>query len=178
MDYNKKMEGGAFNKTEFFEDPSDYESNFMRFAQASDVLIAGHFYGENAPFLFTKEDAKHPAFKINMVGDISCDIDGPIASTLRASTIADPFYGYNSKTEKEVAFDEANAITVMAVDNLPCELPKDASDGFGRMFFNQVIPAFFNNDKDGILERAKITTSKGTLTERFSYLQDYIKGRD
>ena len=66
----------------------------------------------------------------------------------------------------------------MAVDNLPCELPKDASEGFGRMFFNQVMPAFFNNDKDGILERAKITTSKGTLTERFSYLQDYIKGRD
>ncbi|MDG2052826.1 MAG: NAD(P)-dependent oxidoreductase [Flavobacteriaceae bacterium] len=178
MDYNKKMDGEAFNKTEFFEDPIGFESNFMRFSQASDVLIAGHFYGENAPFLFTKEDAKHPAFKINMVGDISCDIDGPIASTLRASTIADPFYGYNSKTEKEVAFDESNAITVMAVDNLPCELPKDASDGFGRMFFNQVIPAFFNNDKDGILERAKITTSKGTLTERFSYLQDYIEGRD
>ena len=178
MDYNKKMEGGAFNKTEFFEDPSDYESNFMRFAQVSDVLIAGHFYGENAPFLFTKEDAKHPAFKINMVGDISCDIGGPIASTLRASTIANPFYGYKPKTEKEVAFDEADAIMVMAVDNLPCELPKDASDGFGKMFFNQVMPAFFNNDKDGILERAKITTSKGTLTERFSYLQDYIEGRD
>jgi alanine dehydrogenase len=178
MDYNKKMYGGAFNKTEFFEDPSDYESNFMRFAQVSDVLIAGHFYGENAPFLFTKEDAKHPAFKINMVGDISCDIGGPIASTLRASTIANPFYGYKPKTEKEVAFDEADAIMVMAVDNLPCELPKDASDGFGKMFFNQVMPAFFNNDKDGILERAKITTSKGTLTERFSYLQDYIEGRD
>ena len=66
----------------------------------------------------------------------------------------------------------------MAVDNLPCELPKDASEGFGRMFFNQVMPAFFNNDKDGILERAKITTPEGTLTERFSYLKGYIEGQD
>jgi NAD/NADP transhydrogenase alpha subunit len=178
MDYNKKMDGGAFNKTEFFKDPIGYESNFMRFAKVSDVLIAGHFYGENAPYLFTRDDAKHPEFHISVIGDISCDIDGPVASTLRASTIADPIYGYQAASEKEVPFKTKNSITVMAVDNLPCELPKDASEGFGRMFFNQVMPAFFNNDKDGILERAKITTSKGTLTERFSYLQDYIKGRD
>ena len=178
MDYNKKMDGGAFNKTEFFKDPTGYESNFMRFAKVSDVLIAGHFYGENAPYLFTRDDAKQPEFRISVIGDISCDIDGPVASTLRASTIADPIYGYQAASEKEVPFKTKNSITVMAVDNLPCELPKDASDGFGRMFFNQVMPAFFNNDKDGILERAKITTSKGTLTERFSYLQDYIKGRD
>jgi len=178
MDYNKKMDGGAFNKTEFFKDPIGYESNFMRFAKVSDVLIAGHFYGENAPYLFTRDDAKQPEFRISVIGDISCDIDGPVASTLRASTIADPLYGYQAASEKEVPFKTKNSITVMAVDNLPCELPKDASDGFGRMFFNQVMPAFFNNDKDGILERAKITTSKGTLTERFSYLQDYIKGRD
>ncbi|MFT5249700.1 MAG: alanine dehydrogenase [bacterium] len=176
--YNKRIDGAKFNKKEFYNDPSSYQSNFMRFAKVSNMFLAGHFYGENAPFLFTREDAKHPEFNINMVGDISCDIDGPVASTLRASTIADPFYGYNPKTEKEVAFDEANAISVMAVDNLPCELPKDASEGFGKMFFNQVIPAFLNNDKDGILGRAKITTPEGTLTERFSYLQGYIEGRD
>ena len=178
MDYNKKMDGGAFNKTEFFKDPIGYESNFMRFAKVSDVLIAGHFYGENAPYLFTRDDAKQPEFRISVIGDISCDIDGPVASTLRASTIADPLYGYQAASEKEVPFKTKNSITVMAVDNLPCELPKDASDGFGRMFFNQVMPAFFNNDKDGILERAKITTSKGTLTERFSYLKGYIEGQD
>ena len=178
MDYNKKMDGGAFNKTEFFKDPIGYESNFMRFAKVSDVLIAGHFYGENAPYLFTRDDAKQPEFRISVIGDISCDIDGPVASTLRASTIADPIYGYQAASEKEVPFKTKNSITVMAVDNLPCELPKDASEGFGRMFFNQVIPAFFNNDKDGILERAKITTSRGTLTERFSYLKGYIEGQD
>ncbi len=176
--YNKRIDGEKFNKKEFFNDPTGYESDFMRFSKVSDMFIAGHFYGENAPFLITKEDAKNPEFNINIIGDISCDIDGPIASTLRASTIADPFYGYHAKSEKEVEFGNANSITVMAVDNLPCELPKDASEGFGRMFFNQVIPAFFNNDKDGILKRAKITSSKGTLTERFSYLQDYVDGHN
>lgn len=176
--YNKKKDGEKFSKKEFYKDPSGYEGNFMRFAKVSDVFIAGHFYGENAPYLFTREEAKHPDFNINLVGDISCDIDGPVACTLKASTIADPFYGYDPKTEKEVAFNDSNAITVMSIDNLPCELPKDASEGFGRMFFNQVIPAFFNNDIDGILERAKVTTSKGTLTERFSYLQDYVDDCD
>lgn len=178
MDYNQRIDGEKFNKKEFFNNPVGYKSNFMRFAKVSDIYIAGHFYGENAPYLITKEDTKHPDFKINIIGDISCDIGGPIASTLRASTIAEPFYGYDPLSEKEVPFKTKDSITVMSVDNLPCELPKDASEGFGRMFYNQVMPAFFNNDKDGILKRAKITTSEGKLTERFSYLQDYVDGCD
>ncbi|PHR11130.1 MAG: alanine dehydrogenase [Aequorivita sp.] len=177
-EYNKRKDGGAFDKEEFYNDPSDYESDFMKYAKVSDMFISGHFYGNGAPYLFTREDAKHPDFKINVVADISCDVDGPIASTLRASTIADPFYGYNPQTETETAFDAPGAITVMAVDNLPCELPKDASEGFGDMFLEHVIPAFFNGDRDGILERAKITTADGKLTSRFAYLKDYVEIAD
>jgi hypothetical protein len=70
---------------------------------------------------------------------------------------------------------EKGAITVMAVDNLPCELPKDASEGFGDMFMEHVIPAFFNDDKDGILERARMT-HREKLTDRFKYLEDYVNG--
>lgn len=176
LDYNKRKDGQPGDKKEFYKDPSGYESNFMRFAKVSDMLITGHFYGDGAPFLFTREDAKQPDFKINLIADISCDIDGPIASTIRASTIAEPFYGYDPKTEREVAFDTPGAITVMAVDNLPCELPKDASEGFGDMFMKHVIPAFFNSDKDGILQRAKITEG-GRLTPRFGYLQNYVDGK-
>lgn len=175
MDYNKRIDGKPGDKRAFFKDPSGYESNFMRFAKVSDMLITGHFYGDGAPFLFTRNDAKHPDFKINLVADISCDIDGPIACTIRPSTIAEPFYGYDTTTEKEVAFDVPGAITVMAVDNLPCELPKDASEGFGEMFMKHVIPAFFNDDKDGILERALITKN-GKLTQRFAYLQGFVDG--
>ncbi len=174
-EYNKRKDGGEFNKEEFYNDPSNYESDFMKYAKVSDMFITGHFYGNGAPYLFTKEDAKSPDFKINLVADISCDVDGPVACTLRASTIANPFYGYDPKTESETAFDAPGAIAVMAVDNLPCELPKDASEGFGDMFLENVIPAFFNGDKDGILHRAQITTKQGKLTPRFAYLQDYVE---
>lgn len=177
-DYNKRIDGEKFNKKEFFEDPTGYESDFFRFARVSNMFIAGHFFGENAPFLFTREDARHPDFNINLVADISCDIDGPVASTLRATTIADPFYGYNPINETEVLYKTPNTITVMSIDNLPCELPKDASEGFGTMFFNQVMPAFFNKDKNGILKRARITTHKGKLTNKFSYLQAYVDGEE
>lgn len=176
MDYNKRSDGKPGDKRKFFKDPSGYESNFMSFAKVCDMLITGHFYGDGAPFLFTRNDAKHPDFKINLVADISCDIDGPIASTIKSSTIAEPFYGYDPQSESEVAFDTPGAITVMAVDNLPCELPKDASEGFGDMFMEYVIPAFFNGDKDGILQRAKITEG-GELTPRFAYLQNYVNGK-
>lgn len=178
MEYAKRKDGKVGDKWEFYKDPTGYESNFMPYAKETDYFIAGHFYGNNAPYLFTREDAKHPDFRINLVADISCDIDGPVASTIRPSTIADPFYGYNPQTEQEVAFDAKDAITVMAVDNLPCELPKDASEGFGETFVEHVIPAFFNNDQEGILKHARVTTEDGKLTERFSYLQDYVDGED
>ena len=90
--------------------------------------------------------------------------------------IADPFYGYDAQSELEVDYNTTKAITVMAVDNLPCELPDNASRGFGKMFLDHVIPAFFNDDKDGVLERAKICEN-GKLTDRFSYLQDYVDGK-
>lgn len=177
-EYNKRTDGKPMDKYAFYKDPSGHESDFMRYAKVSDFFIAGHFYGNGAPYLFTREDAKHEDFNINLVADISCDVDGPVASTLRASTIAEPFYGYNARSESEVPFGTANSIAVMAVDNLPCELPKDASEGFGNMFLDHVIPAFFNGDADGILERARMTTHEGTLTDRFSYLQDYVDGTD
>ena len=177
LDYNKRKDGKVINNKDLYNNPEKYESNFMRFAKVTDFFIAGHFYGNGAPYLFTRKDAKSEEFNIKFVADISCDVDGPVASTLKASTIADPIYGYDPETESEVNFKDKNAIVVMAVDNLPCELPKDASEGFGDMFLQNVIPAFFNNDKDGVLARAKMTEN-GKLTERFSYLQDYVDGNE
>ncbi|MCG7501711.1 NAD(P)-dependent oxidoreductase [Tenacibaculum sp. Mcav3-52] len=178
MEYAKRKDGKVGDKFEFYKDPTGYESNFMAYAKQTDFFIAGHFYGDGAPYLFTREDVKHPEFRIKYVADISCDIDGPVATTLRASTIADPIYGYNPETESEIDFKDEKAITVMAVDNLPCELPKDASEGFGEMFLEHVIPAFYNDDKDGILARSKMTTNTGKLAERYAYLQDYVDGKE
>ncbi len=127
---------------DFFNNPKDYESDFMRFAKVTDYYIAGHFYGDGAPYLYTRDDVKSPDFNIKVVADISCDVDGPVATTLRASTIADPIYGYHPQTESEVDYKNENAIAVMAVDNLPCELPKDASEGFGDSFYNMLFLLF------------------------------------
>ena len=177
LDYNKHIEDKNTTNKHFYSNPEAYTSDFFRFAKVTDFFIAGHFYGNGAPYLFTREDAKSEHFKIKFVADISCDVDGPVASTLRASTIADPIYGYAPNSESEVAYKDENAIVVMAVDNLPCELPMDASEGFGALFLENVIPAFFNDDKDGVLQRARMTAN-GKLTPRFAYLQAYIDGTE
>lgn len=177
LDYNKRKDGQLLDKKDFYTNAVAYESNFMRFAAETDYFIAGHFYDNAAPYLYTREDCKSDEFNIKVVADVSCDIDGPVASTIRPSTIADPIYGYDPQTESEIDFMDDKAIVVMAVDNLPCELPKDASEGFGEMFLEYVIPAFFNNDADGILERARMTKD-GKLTERYAYLQDYVDGKE
>ena len=176
--YNKRKDGSEYSRQDFYKNPEKYESNFLRFTRVSNMFISGHFYAENAPNFFTKEDAMQQDFKINIMADISCDIDGPIACTIRSSTIDDPFYGYDPDTGKEVPFDQPGAISVMAVDNLPCELPKDSSEGFGKMFLDKVFPAFFDGDKEGVLERAKMTTSRGNLTKRYKYLQDFVNGSE
>ena len=175
LDYNKRKDGKVLDVYDFYSHPEAYESNFFRFAKVTDFFIAGHFFGDGSSILFSKENAKDSENKIRFIADISCDIEGPIASTIRASTIQNPIYGYDPITEREVDFSDENAIVVMAVDNLPCELPKDASEGFGEMFLENVIPAFFDGDKNGILSRAKITEN-GQLTPRFSYLQEYVDG--
>jgi len=176
LDYNKRKDGFTKSLQDFFEHPGAYESDFMRFAKVADLYIAGHFFGDGAPIIFTAENAKSKDCKIKVVADISCDI-GPIATTLRPSTIEKPIYGYDPETGKEVDYENEDAIAVMSVDNLPCELPKDASDGFGDNFADYVIPSFFNNDEDGILRRARVA-GKGKLKRRFKYLQEYVDGKE
>ena len=176
LDYNKRKDGKVLDKNDFYKNPTEYISDFERFTKVSDIFMAGHFYGNDAPVILTLEMLQANDNKIKVVADISCDVDGPIACTIKASTIAEPLFGFHPMENKEVDVFHPAAIVVMSVDNLPCELPKDASEGFGEMFMEHVIPAFFNGDKDGILERAKVTEN-GKLTERFRYLQEYADGK-
>ncbi|SHM37143.1 NAD(P)-dependent oxidoreductase [Flavobacterium xinjiangense] len=176
LDYNKRKDGKVLDFNDFYNNPQEYVSDFEKFTKVTEVFIAGHYYANQSPVILTQEMLQSNDCKIKVVADISCDVNGPVASTLRSSTIAEPLYGYLSAENKEVDVFHPAALVVMAVDNLPCELPKDASEGFGEMFMEHVIPAFFNGDKDGILQRAKIT-EKGKLTPRFGYLQDYVDGK-
>lgn len=174
QDYNRRKDGKLATRKDFFENDKAYESDFQRFSEVADIFIAGHYYKEGAPYILTQEMLNAPKNQIKVVGDISCDIDGPIACTLRPSTIAEPIYGYYPREHKEVSVEHPAAIVVMAVDNLPCELPQDASEGFGKVFLDKIIPCFFNDDKDQILKRATICEN-GQLTKRFEYLENYAK---
>lgn len=173
QDYNRRKSDGGFDKSEFYKDPSGYESCFMQYASVANMYIPCHYWSEGSPFIFTRSDMKEKAWNISVVADISCDIDGPVASTIRPSTIADPIYGYDPETESEVDFTKENAIAVMAVDNLPCELPKDASADFGNELIKHVLPALFGEDPTDIIGRASETNLNGELTPQFSYLQEY-----
>ena len=177
-EYNRKKDGSNFDKSEFYEHPERFDSDFMKYAEDTDMYIACHYWDSKAPFIFTREDARDPRFGIRIVADISCDIDGPVASTLRPSTIADPLYGYDPYLEAEVDFMAPNAIGVMAVDNLPCELPKDASEDFGQELLQNVLPHLLGDDTEGVIARATETDSSGNLNPKFAYLQDWVDGNE
>lgn len=173
-EYYRRIDGKPSDRNDFKLHPEAYESDFEKFAQVADIFIAGHFYKEGSPKILTKEMLNHAKNTIKIIGDVSCDIGGPIDATLRASTIEEPIYGYYPRENSEVSIDHPAAVVVMAVDNLPCELPKDASVGFGEVFLEKIVPSFFNDDADGILKRATICEN-GKLTEKFSYLEDFVK---
>jgi alanine dehydrogenase len=178
MHYVKRKDGQLFDMRHFINNPQAYESNFNRFTEVTDIFIACHFWDNKSPIFIDEKDYLDPKFNISVIADISCDIDGPIASTLRPSTIADPFYGYNPiNGSEEPVFSRPSNVTVMAVDNLPGELPRDASREFGRDLIDNVLSSLLIEDEEGIIERATIA-KEGKLTPKFSYLQDYVDGKE
>ena len=117
LDYVKRNDDLQSSKSDFFKNPFDYKSIFSKFTEVSDVFIAGHFYGKGSPYFFSRDDAKSSKFKIKVVADISCDINGPVGSTIRSSTIGSPIYGYDPQTESETDYNYKNSIAVIAFDN-------------------------------------------------------------
>lgn len=175
-DYHIRKEGGHFNREEFHKYPERYQSDFSKFTRVADILMAGAFWNPKAPVLFSKEDMRSPDFKIKVIADITCDIGGSIPSTKKASTIAEPIYDYNPATDSiEPPLSDDRLVTVMAVDNLPCELPRSASEEFGRDLIDKILPLFLTDDPDAILHRGTIAKG-GELNDTFLYLSDYAAG--
>jgi len=172
--YVRNNKGKAFSFYHFKKKPEEYESSFLPFARVTDILIACHFWDTRSPHFFTRGDMKKDDFRISVIADISCDINGPIPSTLRASTIADPFYAYNPHLEtEELAFSKPSNITVMAIDNLPGELPRDASLDFGKMLMSSVLQDILIQNESPMVQRATIINN-GILMPKYSYLADYL----
>lgn len=175
LDYNRHKSDQQTTKHHFFAHPEEYISTFLPYTSEADICFACHFWNSKSPVFFTVDNMKSPDFRIKVIADISCDILQPIPSTIRASTIAEPLYGFDPFTGLETAFDDEKSVTVMAVDNLPCELPKDASEGFGNDLIKSVLPNLIQKDVDKVIERAMVT-KQGKLTPKFTYLQDYVDG--
>jgi saccharopine dehydrogenase (NAD+, L-lysine-forming) len=173
LDYNKRIDGSASSKSDFYTNPGSYQSDFLKFAKTAEMFVAGHYYAAGSPFLFTRENAKSKEFKIRTVADVSCDINGPVACTIQPSTIQNPIYGYNPFTELIDDYAKPDVIAVMAVDNLPCELPKDSSIDFGAELIKHILPCLLSTDPHKVIERATICEN-GKLTEQFSYLESYV----
>lgn len=173
-DYYARKSDSSFDKADFYANGGEYKSVLGKYFAKADMYVACHYWSNKSPYLLTQEDLKNPSVKV--IADISCDIAGPISATLRASRIVDPFYGYDPETGQEADALQEGSIMMMAVDNLPCELPKDASEDFGNELIRTIFPALFGEDPDAIIERGSETTKEGKLTSGFAYLQDYVDG--
>ncbi len=173
-DYYQPKNGSSFDFNHFVQNPEAYSGNFKRFCSTTDMFISSAYWDPRSPVLFTPEEMTEPSFRIRIIADITCDIQGAIPSTLRSAIIEDPFYGYNPYTRKEeLAFTKPTNITIMAVDNLPNELPRDASEEFGNSLIEKIFPSLIEHDEDGIIERATIARN-GALTPRYEYLNNWL----
>ncbi len=174
--YTKRKDKAPFSFDHFFQNPDQYKSNFKTFTKATDVLIMAAFWNPKAPRLFSLEEVKDQSFRIRVIADITCDIDGSVPTTIRSTTIEDPVYDYDLQNFMELeAFSDEEQLSVMAIDNLPNELPRDASESFGEQLVEFVLPDLLMGYNQPIIKNA-IIAEDGDLTPKFEYLRDYLNG--
>lgn len=171
--YAARTDGTAFDKKDFYQNPHLYASIFAPYFRVADIMINGIYWDNQAPAFFTRKEMQAEDFKIKVIADVTCDI-APVASipaTIRPSTIADPIFGYDPHTGLETAPFQAKGVDMMAIDNLPSELPRDASESFGNQFIQHILPEFLQPQSD-MLDRATIAV-QGQLGSHFQYLKNY-----
>ncbi|MFN7119355.1 MAG: NAD(P)-dependent oxidoreductase [Saprospiraceae bacterium] len=175
-DYMKRKDGGPFIADDFYSHPEKYCSNFESFTKVCNIFINGIYWNPKAPSFFTKEDMCKPDFNIKVIADVTCDLapESSVPSTLKASTIADPVFGYDPLSESEAAPFQEHVIDMMTIDNLPSEMPRDASAYFGEQFIQHILPELLHAEQSDIIKRATVT-SNGHLTPLFQYLHHYVE---
>ena len=170
-DYVTNNSSTNFNLEHFIDNPQDYSSSALQYLKETDILISAHYWDPSSPKIFENEDLK-VLQNLKIVGDITCDINGSVPTTIRSTTIEEPNYWIERYTLKEI--DENNdGIAVMAVDNLPSELPRDSSTEFSEGIIKEVLPFLLKED-DGRILNGTITTD-GSFLEKYNYLNNYIK---
>lgn len=175
--YAARQSDGGYDRSEFRTKPERYRSALAPYLEVAQVYLPCHFYAAGGPAFFTAKDLLRPENRLEFVGDISCDIAGPVPCTLRASKGDDPFYGWDPRTGLEVALGSPTSIGVLAVDNLPSQVPADATEGFGRAFIDEVWPQWLQQDPEGILADAT-ECAHGALRPDFAYLAGYVSAME
>ena len=177
LEYVRRADGNPFQKEEFYHEPEAFVSNFERYYRQSDIFINGIFWKKGAPAFFTLEEMNTPDFRIRVIADVTCDIapEASIPATIKASTIAEPVFGFDPRTGQETEPHQEHVIDMMTIDNLPNELARDASTAFGAQFVTHIMPELLKPHSD-MLERATIAKG-GALGKHFQYLQDYVDGK-
>ena len=168
--YVSCKDGRDFNLQHFINFPEMYISVIEKYMINTNLLISSHYWDPKSPKLFNKDDIKKYK-NLKVIGDITCDINGSIPSTLRSSTIKDPYFYIDINSFNEIKKEE-HSLAIMAVDNLPSELPKEASIEFGNGIVNEVLPYIIHKD-DGRIKKATIT-SKGKFLPSYDYIKNYI----
>ncbi|MDP6784061.1 MAG: NAD(P)-dependent oxidoreductase [Alphaproteobacteria bacterium] len=170
-EYVERNDGKDYSVHDFTSNPHEYKSKVKNYLFETDMLITGHYWEPRFPKLFYPNQINE--FKnLKIIGDVTCDINGAVPTTIRSTTIAKPYYSVDINSMKEIDLG-SNGIAVMAVDNLPSELPNEASEEFGDSVISDVLPYLINKD-DGRISRAT-TASLGKFGPAYSYLEDFIK---
>lgn len=168
-------QSGTYRREDFHKNPTNYRSMFEPFLSQTDILMNGTYWDPGVPPLFMWEDMLRSNFRIQTIADVSDDKEGGVPCNLGDSTIEDPVYGIDPVSRKMIAPYQRSGVDVMAVGNLPNELPRDASVFFGEQLMKYV----FSDLKQGgsnVIERATIVKG-GSLCKRYDYLRDFADGR-
>ena len=168
--YVSNKNGSIFDLQNFINSPEMYISVLNKYMPSTNMLISSHYWDPKSPRLFEKKDIEKNN-NLKVIGDITCDVNGSIPTTSRSSTIIDPYYYVDRITMQEINQHD-QALAVMAVDNLPSELPKDSSKEFGDGILKEVLPYILEKD-DGRIKRATITEN-GYFLPSYKYLTNYI----
>lgn len=164
---------GDYRRDDFHQNPAEYDCVFEQYCACTDILMNGVYWDVSIPRLFTWDTMKRNDFKIKTIADITDDAQGSVPCNIRNGTMIEPVYGIDKHTGIETMPYLPGSIDIMAVGNLPNELPKDASRYFGEQLIKYVLDDL-RTGKTDISANATILKN-GKLTEKYSYLNDYAK---
>jgi alpha-aminoadipic semialdehyde synthase len=175
-----------FDLNDYYDHPEKYRSGFENYIPHLTVLVNCIYWDERYPRLVTKrflkklfDEEKKPRLRI--IGDISCDVGGSIECTVKETSPDNPVYVYNPREEQITDGHEGEGVVILAVDNLPCEISREASLDFSRVlkpFIPQIAKADFSVDFDRCALPASIKKAvivyHGKLTPDYHHIQGFL----